>query len=186
MDNLKIIIGLGNPGHEYERTRHNAGFMVVDALAKSIGITWKHEPKLRSMIAEGVIDGEKIILVKPTTFMNNSGESVRAVVDYWKLHASSMIVVSDDIDLPFGQIRFRLEGGAGGHNGLKSLIQYLGTQQFPRLKVGVGAPPEHIPLENFVLQKLAGGEHTTIDKAVARAVEILSTPKEIKETTWTV
>jgi PTH1 family peptidyl-tRNA hydrolase len=183
---IKIIVGLGNPGKEYERTRHNAGFMVVDTLAKQIGATWKHEPKLRSMMAEGIIEGEKMVFVKPTTYMNASGEAVRLVMDYLKVLPASILVVSDDIDLPLGQLRFRTEGGAGGHNGLKSMIQCLGTQQFLRLKVGVDAPPEKVPLEAYVLQKFAGHEHDVIDRSVKKAVEIVLAPSILQETTWTV
>jgi PTH1 family peptidyl-tRNA hydrolase len=183
---IKIIVGLGNPGKEYERTRHNAGFMGVDTLAKQIGATWKHEPKLRSMMAEGIIEGEKMVFVKPTTYMNASGEAVRLVMDYLKVLPASILVVSDDIDLPLGQLRFRTEGGAGGHNGLKSMIQCLGTQQFLRLKVGVDAPPEKVPLEAYVLQKFAGHEHDVIDRSVKKAVEIVLAPSILQETTWTV
>ena len=185
-NSVKIIVGLGNPGKDYERTRHNAGFMVVDALVRQIGASWKHEPKLRSMIAEGIIEGEKMTFVKPTTYMNASGEAVRMVADYLHVLPGSILVVSDDIDLPLGQLRFRTEGGAGGHNGLKSMIQCLGTQQFLRLKVGVDAPPEKVPLEAYVLQKFAGHEHDVINRAVAKAVEIVSAPAALQETTWTV
>lgn len=186
MTSVKIIVGLGNPGKDYERTRHNAGFMVVDAMAKHIGATWKHEPKLRSMIAEGIIEEQKVTLVKPTTYMNASGEAVRLVMDYLKVLPASVLVVSDDIDLPLGQLRFRSEGGAGGHNGLKSMIQCLGTQQFLRLKVGVDAPPEKVPLEAYVLQKFAGHEHDLINRSVAKATEVLLTLSMLQETTWTV
>lgn len=181
-----MIVGLGNPGKEYERTRHNAGFMVVDAFAKAHGMTWKHEAGLRSMLAEGNIDGTKLILVKPTTYMNASGEAVRLVMDRFRVPASSVLVVSDDVDLPLGSMRYRTEGGPGGHNGLKSLIALLGTQVFARLKIGVGAPSEHIALEDHVLSKFVKEEHGVIDRVVAKALEILDAPSAVQETTWTV
>ncbi len=181
-----MIVGLGNPGKEYERTRHNAGFMVVDAFAKAHGMTWKHEAGLRAMIAEGNIDGTKTILVKPTTYMNASGEAVRIVMDRFHVLGISILVVSDDVDLPLGSMRYRTEGGPGGHNGLKSLISCLGTQIFARLKIGVGALPEHIALEEYVLGKFMKEEHGIIDRVVVKALEILDSPSAVQETTWTV
>jgi peptidyl-tRNA hydrolase, PTH1 family len=180
-----MIVGLGNPGKEYERTRHNAGFMVVDAFAKAHGMTWKYEAGLRSMLAEGNIDGTKLILVKPTTYMNASGEAVRLVMDRFHISAPSILVISDDVDLSLGSMRYRTEGGPGGHNGLKSIISLLGTQAFARLKIGVGAPSEHIALEDYVLGKFVKEEHGVIDRVVAKALEILET-SAVQETTWTV
>lgn len=184
--NARIIIGLGNPGKEYERTRHNAGFMIVEAFAKAHGMTWKHEPTLRSMIAEGNIDGTKVVLVKPTTYMNASGQAVRAVLERFHVSAPSILVISDDVDLPLGSMRYRTAGGPGGHNGLKSLIASLGTQEFARLKIGVGAPSEHVPLEEYVLGKFVKEEHGVIDRVVIKALEILDAPAALPETTWTV
>lgn len=182
----RILVGLGNPGREYERTRHNAGFMAIDAFAKAKELSWKHEPALRSMIAEGNVDGTKTICVKPTTYMNLSGEAVRLVVDRFHVDAKSVFVISDDIDLPLGSLRFRHDGSAGGHNGLKSLISSLGTQSFDRLKIGINAPPPNVPLENYVLEKFVKDEHGVIDRAIAKAVEILDSSSALSETTWTV
>lgn len=184
--NTRILVGLGNPGKEYERTRHNAGFMVVDAFAKGHNMTWKHEAGLRSMIAEGNIDGTKTVLVKPTTYMNASGEAVRMVMDRFHVPAASILVISDDVDLPLGSARYRTEGGPGGHNGLKSIISLLGTQVFARLKIGVGAPPERVPLEEYVLGKFVKEEHGVIDRVVIKALEILNQPSAVQETTWSV
>lgn len=181
-----MVVGLGNPGKEYERTRHNAGFMVVDAFARAQSVTWKHEAGLRAMIAEVNIDGRKIVLVKPTTYMNASGEAVRMVMERFHISDVSVLVVSDDVDLPLGALRYRTEGGPGGHNGLKSLIACLGTQKFARLKIGVGAPPERIPLEDYVLGKFVKEEHGVIDRVVIKALEILGTPSVVQERTWTV
>lgn len=181
-----MIVGLGNPGKEYERTRHNSGFMVVDAFAKAHGMTWKHDAGFRSMIAESNIDGTKIILVKPTTYMNTSGDAVRMVMDRFHVPATSILVISDDVDLPLGSMRYRTEGGPGGHNGLKSIISCLGTQLFARLKIGVSAPPEHIALEEYVLQKFVKEEHGVIDRVVVKAVELLQSTEVVHETTWTI
>lgn len=185
--NVTLIIGLGNPGKDYERTRHNAGFMVVDAFAKAKGLSWKHEPTLRSTISEGNIDGKKVLLMKATTYMNASGEAVRMVMDRFHITAESTIVVSDDVALALGTLRVRSEGGAGGHNGLKSIIQHIGSQTFWRIKVGVNPPPENIALETYVLNRFMKEEHGVIDRSVAKAVEILSTiPESLKTTTYTV
>lgn len=183
---VRILVGLGNPGKEYERTRHNVGFMAIDAFVKANDLLWKHEPALRSMIAEGNIDGAKTVCVKPTTYMNLSGEAVRLVVDRFHVNASSILVISDDIDLPLGSLRFRTEGGAGGHNGLKSIIAMLGTQQFARLKIGINPPPAHVALENYVLEKFVKDEHGVIDRVVEKTVEILQSQSGLAETTWSV
>lgn len=183
---VRVLVGLGNPGKDYERTRHNAGFMVLDAFVKTHGLSWKHEPSLRSMIAEGNIDGVKTICAKPTTYMNASGEAVRLVIDRFHASKESILVVSDDVDLPLGSLRFRKEGSAGGHNGLKSIIAAVGTQVFARLKIGVNPPPENVPLENYVLSKFVKDEHGVIDRVVERAVELLCGDLEMQETTWTV
>lgn len=182
-----LIVGLGNPGKDYERTRHNAGFMAIDLFAKSKGLSWKHEPTLRSTIAEGNIDGNKVVLMKPTTYMNGSGEAVRLVMDRFHVDAKSIIVLSDDVALALGSLRVRSEGGAGGHNGLKSIITHIGSQSFWRIKIGVNLPPPEVTLETYVLNRFMKEEHALIDRAVAKAVEILSTmPDSMIETTYTV
>ena len=185
--NVTLIVGLGNPGKDYERTRHNAGFMAIDVFAKSKSLSWKHEPTLRSTIAEGNIDGNKVVLMKPTTYMNASGEAVRLVMDRFHVKANSTIVLSDDVALALGSLRVRSEGGAGGDNGLKSIIAHIGSQTFWRVKIGVNPPPPEVTLETYVLNRFMKEEHALIDKAVAKAVEILSDiPGSLKETTYTV
>ena len=147
---MLIIAGLGNPGKEYENTRHNAGFMVMDALAEKIGADIS-EKKHKALCGKGVIGGEKVILMKPQTYMNSSGESIRAAADYYKVDPEDILIVYDDISLAPGQLRIRAKGSAGGHNGIKSIIAHLGTQEFPRVKVGVGEKPKGYDLADYVL-----------------------------------
>ena len=147
-----LIAGLGNPGKEYENTRHNAGFMVLDALADKLGADIS-EKKHKALCGRAVIGGQKVILLKPQTYMNSSGESIRAAADYYKVDPEDILVVYDDISLAPGQLRIRAKGSAGGHNGIKSIIAHLGTQEFPRVRVGVGEkPPRTFPL----VQKIQG------------------------------
>lgn len=148
---MYIIAGLGNPGRQYEGTRHNVGFSVIDILADKYGIALDFE-KHKAICGKGVIEGEKVILVKPLTFMNLSGESLQEVVHYYKVDPENdLIVISDDIDLDVGRIRVRPKGSAGGHNGLKNIIAHLGTDGFARVKVGVGAKPKGWDLADWVL-----------------------------------
>jgi len=146
-----IIVGLGNPGKEYENTRHNAGFNSLDVLAGKYNISIR-EAEHKALVGKGYIEGQKVILVKPQTYMNNSGEAVREITDYYKVDPESeLIVLYDDISLPVGTLRIRDKGSAGGHNGIKSLIQHLGTQVFLRIKVGVGDKIPEMDLVNHVL-----------------------------------
>lgn len=147
---MKLIIGLGNVGAKYTFTRHNVGFMLVDKIAMDNSVTFKENSKLKSLIAKFTAD-EEIMLVKPTTYMNLSGEAMRAVIDYYKISTEDMIIVYDDLSLNLGKIRFRANGSDGGHNGIKSIIQHLGSKNFARLKIGIGPQPP-IPSEAFVLQ----------------------------------
>jgi len=135
----QLIVGLGNPGAKYDRTRHNIGFDVVDLLAQYWHITLTEQKKFHGLFGEGLTPGGKIRLLKPQTFMNNSGQSMRSVIDWYKLPPESVLVIYDDMDLPIGKIRMRLSGSAGGHNGMKSAIAHLGTQNFPRLRIGIGS-----------------------------------------------
>lgn len=137
----QLIVGLGNPGAKYDRTRHNVGFMLVDELARSWQINLADHKKFQGIFGEGTgPHRDKIRLLKPQTYMNLSGQSIRAVVDWYKLSPGSVLVVYDDMDLPLGRLRLRLSGSAGGHNGMKSIISHLGTQNFPRLRIGIGKP----------------------------------------------
>jgi peptidyl-tRNA hydrolase, PTH1 family len=134
---VKIVVGLGNPGREYEATRHNLGFMVVDELARRLAAS-DGRKRFRSLLVEAFDDGQKLVLVKPQTYMNLSGSSVREAVQWYKPSLVDLLVVVDDIDLPFGATRLRAKGGSGGHNGLKSIIAELGTEEFSRLRIGIG------------------------------------------------
>ena len=167
---MLIIAGLGNPGKEYENTRHNAGFMVMDALAEKIGADIS-EKKHKALCGKGVIGGEKVILMKPQTYMNSSGESIRAAADYYKVDPEDILIVYDDISLAPGQLRIRAKGSAGGHNGIKSIIAHLGTQEFPRVKVGVGEKPSRMDLADYVLGHFSKEEQATMDDAVKEAAE---------------
>lgn len=167
---MYIIAGLGNPTKEYEKTRHNAGFCTLDALADKIG-TDISEKKHKALFGKGMIGFEKVILAKPQTYMNASGESLRELADYYKVDADHIIIVYDDISLEPGQLRIRLKGSAGGHNGIKSIIAHLGTQEFPRVKVGVGEKPKGMDLADYVLGRFSKGEQEIMDEAYRAAAE---------------
>ena len=139
---MKILIGLGNPGQQYETTRHNVGWMALDRLAERSSAKWRTDRRFRSSTTEVTLQGlpERILLVKPLTYMNLSGEAARAVVDFYKVPVEDVVVITDDMALPLGFVRVRPKGSDGGHNGLKSLVQHLGGQDFTRIRVGVGAP----------------------------------------------
>jgi len=167
---MYIIAGLGNPTKEYDKTRHNVGFGVIDALADHYGIDVS-ERKHKALCGKGVIEGQRVLLMKPQTFMNLSGESLRAAMDYYKVTPQEMIVVYDDISLDPGQLRIRLKGSAGGHNGIKNIIAHLGTQEFPRVKVGVGAKPPRMDLKDYVLSHFSQGERELMDQAFREAAD---------------
>lgn len=170
---MYIIAGLGNPGREYAHTRHNVGFDVVDKLAEQENIDVS-EKKHRALIGRGVVSGRKCVLAKPQTFMNLSGESVRALLDYYKAdERTELIVISDDISLDVGQIRVRKKGSAGGHNGLKNIIASLGHDSFIRVKMGVGEKPKGWDLVDYVLGHFSAPEREKMDEAVLRAAEAI-------------
>lgn len=167
---MYIIAGLGNPGKEYEKTRHNVGFDVIDAIADKYNISVL-ELKHKAMLGRGYVEGQKVVLVKPLTFMNLSGESIRPVMDYYKADAQTeLIVISDDISLEPGQLRVRKKGSAGGHNGLKNIIRQLGHDNFQRVRVGVGEKPKNYDLADWVLGHFSKGEREAVDEAVIKAV----------------
>ena len=162
---MYIIAGLGNPTKEYENTRHNVGFMCIDTLAERYDIKI-NEHKHKALIGKGYIEGQKVILVKPLTYMNNSGESIREILDFYKLDAEEdLLIIYDDIDLDVGKLRIRAKGSAGGHNGIKSIIQHTGTAGFNRIRVGVGAKPEGGDLVNHVLGHFKGEDLEGINAA---------------------
>lgn len=148
---MKLIVGLGNFEKKYLFTRHNAGFMAVDFFAQSNNADFKTEKKLKSDIAKFKLNGEDIVLIKPLTYMNLSGEAVRAVIDFYKISLEDVLIIYDDISLDIGRVRFRGSGSDGGHNGIKSIIQHVGSKDFARLKIGIGPQP-NIPSEAYVLQ----------------------------------
>lgn len=172
---MYIIAGLGNPTKEYDKTRHNVGFEVIDRLARVIGTTVE-EKKFKGCYGRGSIGGEKVLLLKPQTFMNLSGESVRAAADYYKVDPEHIIIIYDDISLDVGMLRIRKKGSAGGHNGIKNIIAHLGTQEFPRLKVGVGAKPGKMDLAAYVLSRFSSQDRLLMESAfgeAAGAVEVM-------------
>lgn len=158
-----LIVGLGNPGKEYEQTRHNIGFEVVDNIAKEYNIEISRQ-KFKGIYGEGFIEGEKVILLKPTTYMNLSGDSIREVMNFYKITNEQVIVIYDDISLDVGRLRIREKGSAGGHNGIKSIISQLGTDIFPRIKVGVGQP--NVDLVNYVLGKFTKEEMVVLNESI--------------------
>lgn len=167
---MKLIVGLGNPGREYENTRHNMGFRTIARLAEKYGICL-NENKFKAVYGKGLLAGEKVLLVKPLTYMNNSGEAIRAILDYYKIDPADIILIYDDIDLDPGQLRIREKGTAGSHNGMKSVIQHLGTTAFVRIRVGVGAKPEGWDLADYVLAHPEGSDAEKIQKGIEKAAD---------------
>ena len=166
---MYIIAGLGNPTKEYEGTRHNVGFDVIDRLSERYNIDVTME-KHRALIGKGMIAGQKVILVKPQTYMNLSGESIRSVIDYYKVDPETeLIVIYDDISLGVGQLRIRAKGSAGGHNGIKSIISSVGTSNFMRIKVGVGEKPQGWDLADHVLGRFSGEDRARVEEAIRDA-----------------
>ena len=170
-----LIVGLGNPGSKYEGTRHNAGFMAVDHIAEQAGIKIDRL-KFKGLCARATVGGKSVLLLKPSTFMNLSGQSVQEAMQFYKLPAEHVIVLFDDISLPVGRMRIRMKGSDGGHNGVKNIIYLSGSDRFPRVKIGVGHKPEGWDLANWVLSRFSGDEQKLLD-AVAKnagdAVELI-------------
>ncbi|MGO3752313.1 MAG: aminoacyl-tRNA hydrolase [Peptoniphilaceae bacterium] len=173
---MYIIAGLGNPGRKYENTKHNVGFLAVDVLSKKLNIK-VNKIKFKALVGEGNYKGEKIYLIKPQTYMNNSGESIREIMNFYKLEASNLIVLVDDIDIEFATIKIKKKGSAGTHNGLKSIINHIDSKDFPRVKIGVGSNRPGEDLADFVLSGFSKSENKeieeTIDKAVESIIEII-------------
>ena len=166
---MKMIVGLGNPGNEYAGTRHNVGWMLVDALAEHLGINeWRSREK--GMVAEGRIGSEKILLVKPLTYMNNSGECVGPLMRWYKLEPEDIMAAHDDMDIPIGTIRIRKKGSAGGHNGINSLLSHIGSENFGRLRIGIGRPQPGWSVINHVLAKFNDQEQEKIGDAIKQLI----------------
>ncbi len=170
---MKIIVGLGNPGAKYAGTRHNVGFSVILKLADKYNISLT-EKKHKAEFGKGIIEGEKVILAMPQTYMNLSGESVRELMDYYKCDCSDIIVIYDDIDLAVGRLRIREKGSAGGHNGMKNIILHLGSQEFTRIRVGVGQKPKNMDLADYVLSRFESDEQTVMNEGFDRACEAVA------------
>jgi PTH1 family peptidyl-tRNA hydrolase len=172
-----LIVGLGNPGSQYEKTRHNIGFRVIDKLSELHNIPL-NQKKHKAILGSGYIEGQKVILAQPQTYMNNSGESVREIADFFKIDPEDVLVVFDDISLAVGQLRLRKKGSAGGHNGIKSIISHLNSQDFPRVKVGVGEKPAGWDLADHVLAPFPKNEAEQVENAIkdaAAAVKMILT-----------
>ena len=168
-----LVVGLGNPGAQYENTRHNAGFQVIDALGE-LGNFPVQRLKFHALTHTAVLGGQGVLVMKPVTYMNLSGQAVGEAARFYKLSPDRVLVVSDDVDLPLGKLRIRKGGSAGGHNGLKSIIQHLGTDQFPRLKVGVGGKPcPDYDMADWVLGKLQGEDKAAMEQAAHRAAQAI-------------
>lgn len=165
-----IIAGLGNPSREYEKTRHNVGFEAIDLLADKLGVKLT-DKKHRACCGIGMIGTEKVILSKPQTYMNLSGESIGSMADYYKVEPDHIIVICDDINLEEGQLRIRAKGSAGGHNGLKSIINHLGSQEFLRIRVGVGEKPKEMDLADYVLGRFPKAQEALMEDAYKAAAE---------------
>ncbi|HZW83012.1 MAG TPA: aminoacyl-tRNA hydrolase [Candidatus Deferrimicrobium sp.] len=161
---MKMLVGLGNPGGQYAATRHNVGFMAIEHIAKSKGTPFKG--KFQSELGEITLAEEKVILLKPQTFMNLSGRAVREAMNWYKLTHEDIVIIYDDMDLPFGKIRLREQGSPGGHNGIKSLIAELGTQNFPRVRVGIGRPPQAWDPADYVLGNFSAQEHSELPQVL--------------------
>lgn len=177
---MKIIFGLGNPGKEYAKSRHNTGFMAIDALATKLGAEWKQDPKFKSEIASARRGNEQMFLVKPQTMMNLSGEAVVAVSNFYKADSDEITIIYDDLDLPLGEIRERDKGSAGTHNGMKSVIQLMGTEDIKRFRIGIESRGTTSPAEqdttSYVLSNFSKEEKVKIDEAIQKLVDILVKP----------
>ena len=169
----ELIVGLGNPEPKYDNTRHNIGFAIVDELAEVWQMPLKENKRFQGLFAEGVVGGQKVRLLKPLTYMNRSGQSVRAVSDWYKVQPSSVLVVYDDMDLPVGRLRIRTSGSAGGHNGMKSIIAHLGVKEFPRLRIGIGKSDGEKGTISHVLGKFTPQEAKTIEEVLYVSVKAI-------------
>lgn len=163
---VKIIVGLGNPGSKYNDTKHNIGFMAIDRIVKNLDVNFTEDKNFKAEIGSDFINGEKIYFIKPTTFMNNSGIAVKALLTYYNISIKDMIIIYDDLDMEVGKIRFRQKGSAGGHNGIKSIIAHLGTQEFDRIKVGIGRPNGRMTVINHVLGKFDKNDEIMISNTL--------------------
>lgn len=166
-----VIVGLGNPGAKYEETRHNVGFKTIDILAKQLKVDLSKK-KFKALVGEGNLCNQKVVLIKPQTYMNLSGESVYNAISWYKIPLSNLIIIYDDIDLPVGKLRIRRNGSAGTHNGMRSILDYIQSEEFPRIRIGVGAPPhKEFDLADYVLSRFTSEEKPQVDTSLHNAAE---------------
>lgn len=167
---MKCIVGLGNPGKKYERTRHNVGFMVIDELADRYG--WNvNKTKFKGQFCVEHLNGEKVILLKPETYMNLSGESIRPLLDFYQIELEDLLIIYDDLDLIPGKIRLRQKGGHGGHNGVRSTIDHLGTKDFKRIRIGIGRPTTNQPVVDYVLGTFTKNEEAPMQESIQKSAD---------------
>lgn len=174
MSERTLIVGLGNPGKQYENTRHNVGFWTVDELARRWGMSFGKVER-KAQVADGVIRERRVLLAKPQTYMNLSGEAVRSLADFYKIDIANVFIVSDDLDLPIGTLRLRKTGSHGGQNGIRSVLQHLGTQEVARARIGIGRPPGKMDPAAYVLRPFDGDDAITIRIVVDRAADAVET-----------
>ncbi len=167
---VKIIVGLGNPGSKYEKTKHNIGFMAIDNIVKNLDVTFTDDKNFKAQIGSTFINHEKVYFVKPTTFMNNSGIAVKALLTYYNIDITDLIVIYDDLDMEVSKLRLRSKGSAGGHNGIKSIIAHIGTQEFNRIKVGIGRPLKGMTVINHVMGQFNTEDNIAISLTLDRVV----------------
>lgn len=167
---MKCIVGLGNPGKKYDKTRHNIGFMVIDELIRRHQVTL-NKGKYDNDYAIEFIQGEKVMFVKPQSFMNLSGQSVKPLIDYYNIDIDNIVVLYDDLDLPTGKIRLRQKGGHGGHNGIRSLITHLGTNKFKRIRLGIGRPTDARPIVDYVLQRFSKDQEQSVTESIVQSAD---------------
>ncbi|RMG85277.1 MAG: aminoacyl-tRNA hydrolase [Chloroflexi bacterium] len=174
MSERYLIVGLGNPGLKYAKTRHNIGFMVIDELARRHNIEVATKER-KALVGDGLIHGKRVLLAKPQTYMNASGESVRALVDFYKIELERIIIIHDDLDTPFGKLKIRKNGGHGGQNGVRNIIQHLGTRDFARIRCGIGRPPGKMDPVDYVLQPFSAEQQMTATELIERAANAVET-----------
>jgi PTH1 family peptidyl-tRNA hydrolase len=175
MSNRYLIVGLGNPGKEYVNTRHNVGFRCADALVQAHGLSYARRKQSKAKYADGTITSKRVLIAKPQTYMNLSGSSVQGLVNFYQIPPEQIIVIYDDLDLPPGTLRIRPKGGTGGHKGMTDIIQKLGTQDFPRIRFGIGRPPGRMDPAAFVLRPFDADEERVVKETVERVIKIIET-----------
>lgn len=171
---VKLVVGLGNPGDKYVKTRHNVGFMAIDELVKPLSVTFTDDANFKALWGSDFVNGEKVYFVKPMTFMNESGIAVKALLTYFNIPIEDLVVIYDDLDMAVGKLRYRSKGSAGGHNGIKSIIKHLGTQEFNRIKIGIGRPQHGMTVVHHVLGNFTDDEQAIINASLDRVQQAMN------------